>query len=52
MAHLDEIKLTKNVFLTFSSILIEEIKRQYDDMIFQIKEKHAEKCSSCANILK
>jgi len=32
------------MFLTFSPVLIDEIKKQYDDMIYQIKEKHTEKC--------
>lgn len=44
LAHLDSIKLMKNIFLTFSGRLIDEIKKQYDDMIYQIKAKHAEKC--------
>jgi len=33
----EELQLDKNMFLTFSPILIEEIKKQYNDMIFQIK---------------
>jgi hypothetical protein len=51
MAHLDEIQLTKSIFLTFSGILIDEITKQYDDMVYQIKEKHSKKCTNCIKTL-
>jgi hypothetical protein len=38
--------------LTFSGRLIDEIKKQYDDMIFQIHDKHAQKCQLCKETLK
>ena len=37
----------KNVFLTASSHLIEEIMKQYKDMHFQILSEHKKKCKHC-----
>lgn len=47
MALFEELQMSKNMFLTFSPVLIEEIKKQYSDMLSQIKDKHAEKCERC-----
>ena len=52
MVMLDQIKLMKNIFLTFSGRLIDEIKKQYDDMIYQIREKHANNCTICKETFK
>lgn len=37
MAYLDEFHLMKNIFLTYSGILINEIQKQYNDMLYQIR---------------
>ncbi len=41
---IEGIHQTKSVFLTASPFLIEEIKKQFDDLHSQVKDAHAKKC--------
>ncbi len=52
MKYMEAKQLMKNVFLTYSSILIDEIQKQYSDIIYQIKEKHSETCMVCLKDIK
>lgn len=43
----DKIFMEKNIFLTASPFLIEEIIKQYDDMSSSIKKEHKRVCQKC-----
>lgn len=49
--YVNECFIEKNVFLTASSYLIEEIMKQYRDMHYQLQKEHKKSCEECKKLL-